>query len=93
MVGLKIAQLRAAAGYSRRQLADRLKVDPSTVAYWERDGKMPHESSLVALAEEFDVDVGALFESPAQTPPRRPRRHAQSVAGIGTARKGKKSRS
>ncbi len=61
MIGAKIAQLREAKGETREQLAKSLRLDPSTVAYWERDDSTPRKTALRRLARHFGVTVADLF--------------------------------
>jgi transcriptional regulator with XRE-family HTH domain len=52
-------QERARAGLTQREIADALKVAPSTVAQWESGVSAPREQIAVTLEELLDTQPGA----------------------------------
>lgn len=57
----RIALLRGEAGLSRKQLAERLNVNPQTIGYLERGDYSPSLELGMKLARIFDVRVETLF--------------------------------
>ena len=57
-----IANLRKAAGYTQRSLADQLQVDRTTVTKWELGISFPKTRMLSKLAEALHTTVGHLLE-------------------------------
>lgn len=55
--GKRLAQLRNRAGYSQVQLAKKLNVSPSTIAMWELGEREIKSSTLIKLAEFFNVSI------------------------------------
>lgn len=60
MFGGKLKELRKSNNISQQQLADILNVGQSTVAMWEKGKNRPEYSSLVKIAEIFDVSTDYL---------------------------------
>ena len=60
MIGLRIAALRKAAGWSQADLAQRLKISPSTVGMYEQGRREPALQMLIQLSELFDVTIDYL---------------------------------
>ena len=56
-----IANLRKAAGYTQRSLADRLQVDRTTVTKWELGKSFPKARMLSKLAETLHTTVAQLL--------------------------------
>ena len=60
MLGLRIAALRRAAGWSQAELAQRLKISPSAVGMYEQGRREPAVDMLVTLSELFGVTIDYL---------------------------------
>ena len=60
MIGLRIAALRRAAGWSQAELAQRLKISPSTVGMYEQGRREPALDMLILLSELFGVTIDYL---------------------------------
>ncbi len=60
MMGLRIAALRQAAGWSQAELAQRLKISPSAVGMYEQGRREPAVEILAALAKLFGVSIDYL---------------------------------
>jgi transcriptional regulator with XRE-family HTH domain len=60
-MGAHLAQLREAAGFTQRQLADKLGVPLSNITFWERSEKPPRTGILPKMAEALGVSVDALL--------------------------------
>ena len=60
MMGLRIAALRKAAGWSQAELARRLKISASAVGMYEQGRREPSVQILAALSELFDVSIDYL---------------------------------
>lgn len=60
MMGMRIAALRRAAGWSQAELAHRLKVSPSAVGMYEQGRREPAVQMLIELAELFGVTIDYL---------------------------------
>jgi len=76
--GQRLLALRQAAGLSQRQLASRLGVDQSNIAFWERWDKPPRGEVLPALAKALSVSVDELLglaKPKRETPPSGKARH------------------
>jgi len=59
-MGLRIAMLRRAAGWSQAELAEKLKISPSTVGMYEQGRREPAVQMLAALSELFGVSIDYL---------------------------------
>jgi transcriptional regulator with XRE-family HTH domain len=79
---LRLKELRAAAGLTQRQLAERAGMAEAGVRNLEQGRTGPTWESVVALAEALDVPTDSFRQEPAPTtqkpPPGRPRKRAQS---------------
>ena len=60
MIGLRIAALRKAAGWSQAELAQRLKISPSAVGMYEQGRREPALQMLIQLSELFGVTIDYL---------------------------------
>ena len=60
MIGLRIAALRRAAGWSQADLAQRLKISPSAVGMYEQGRREPALQMLIQLSELFGVTIDYL---------------------------------
>lgn len=63
----RLAELRQAAGLSQVQLAERVEVNPSNIAFWELSGTPPRGEVLPKLAQALGVSVDELL---GVTPPK-----------------------
>ena len=59
-MGLRIAALRRAAGWSQAELAAHLKISPSAVGMYEQGRREPAVQMLAQLAELFGVSIDYL---------------------------------
>jgi transcriptional regulator with XRE-family HTH domain len=59
--GKRIAFLRKNMGLSRTALAELLRVDQSTVAYWERGETEPHQRTRNALLALFGLTIAEFY--------------------------------
>lgn len=50
---LRIRKIRKALGWTQVQLAERLGVDPNTVARWEREERRPQSEKMLKLALSY----------------------------------------
>jgi transcriptional regulator with XRE-family HTH domain len=48
-------------GLTQQQLADEIGVPQSTLAYWERTGKLPGREVIIRLSKVLDVAVQRLL--------------------------------
>jgi transcriptional regulator with XRE-family HTH domain len=71
-VGLRLTELREAAGLTQIQLAERIGVHPSNIGFWELSGTPPRGEVLPKMAHALGVSVDALL---GVTPPK-PKRQA-----------------
>ncbi|AMR53163.1 helix-turn-helix domain-containing protein [Listeria monocytogenes] len=60
-LGKRIAFLRKKTGISQTELANKLKVSPSSVAMWETDQRALKDDTLVRLADFFNVPTDYLL--------------------------------
>ena len=60
VMGLRIAALRRAAGWSQAELAQRLQISPSAVGMYEQGRREPAAQMLAELAELFGVTIDYL---------------------------------
>jgi len=56
-----IKKYREKIGLTQRQLAERIGIDPSTVAYWEMGRGAPNADTLVLLCDIFQVRPAVLM--------------------------------
>jgi len=61
MLGLRIAALRKAKGWSQAELARLLKISPSAVGMYEQGRREPALSLLVSMSELFAVTTDFLL--------------------------------
>lgn len=61
MLGARIAALRREAGLSQSQLAEILKISPSTVGMYEQGRREPSAQMLVDLARTLEVSTDYLL--------------------------------
>lgn len=59
---LKLREYRETRGLSLRELARELKVDHSTLSYWESGTKNPKASNKMKLASFFGVSADELLK-------------------------------
>src|SRR5690242_6316868 len=71
--GARLRELRSAAGFSQKALADRAGVSQNAISQWEAGDREPLVSNVAALADALGVDVGELFKA-AQVVAPEPRR-------------------
>jgi len=58
----KVAELRKRKGFTQRQLADSIGVDPSTIRNWERDrGGIETFVKIAKLCKALDCSIEDLF--------------------------------
>ena len=57
MIGDKIKQLRTSAGFSQKDLAEKLFVTPQAVSRWENGDVEPSISTLKNMSEIFGVTI------------------------------------
>lgn len=67
MMGLRIAALRKAAGWSQAELAAHLKISPSAVGMYEQSRREPALQILAEIAELFDVSIDYLVTGRPET--------------------------
>lgn len=60
MMGLRIAAMRRAAGWSQADLAQRLKISPSAVGMYEQGRREPAVQMLIELSNLFGVTIDYL---------------------------------
>jgi transcriptional regulator with XRE-family HTH domain len=70
--GQHLAALREAAGLTQQQLAAKLGVPQSNIAFWERWDKPPRGDVLPTLADALGVSVDALLGVAPPKPKRQP---------------------
>ena len=65
-IGHRIRQLREANGISRRDLAERLNVDVSSLVGWEAGKRLPRAQLRAKLADVLGSDPVTLFATTAE---------------------------
>lgn len=58
---MRIGELREKAGLTKKQLADKLGVDISTVCKWETGENRPMADGLLQLSELFGCPIDDIF--------------------------------
>ena len=66
--GESLRRSRMKRGYSQQQLADKLKVERSTVSNWETDRRMPDIDMMARLSECLGISRDELFPASAAEP-------------------------
>ena len=61
MIGTRIRKLREKNDISQKQLAQYLKVSPSTIGMYEQERRLPSAQMLDIIAEFFNVSVDYLL--------------------------------
>ncbi len=61
-IGEKIAKLRAGAGLSQEQLAERISVSRQSVSKWEIDQALPQIDKVLQLCELFEISADELLQ-------------------------------
>lgn len=61
ILGENIRRYREAAGLTQKELADRLKVSPSTVGMYEQGRRTPDADALAAIAAALKVNADLLL--------------------------------
>jgi len=59
--GIRLAQLRKAAGYTQQQLADEIGASRRQIAYYEGESEHPPASLLINLARALNVTTDELL--------------------------------
>ena len=67
-IGSNIAAYRKRAGLTQAGLAEKLNYSDKAVSKWERGESMPDVTTLVQLAEQFDITVNDLVVDPNELP-------------------------
>ena len=67
-IGSNIANYRKGAGLTQAGLAEKLNYSDKAVSKWERGESMPDVTTLVQLAEQFDITVNDLVVDPDALP-------------------------
>ena len=94
----RLAELRQAAGLSQSQLADKVGVNASNIAFWELSGTPPRGEVLPTMAQALGVSVDELLGVTPPKPKKQaakgrlqqvfesasklPRRQQQKIAGV-----------
>ena len=61
MLGKRITETRQKQGLSQADLAERLRISPSTVGMYEQGRREPPIDVLIAMSEEFGVTIDYLI--------------------------------
>lgn len=91
MLGERICLLRRRQGWSQAELAQRLRVSPSTVGMYEQGRREPSLEAAVELSRAFEVSVDYLLTGKPLTESDCTAMHqaiGQSLAGVRQNRKG-----
>ena len=67
-IGANIAMQRKRVGLTQAGLAEKLNYSDKAVSKWERGESMPDVTTLVQLAEQFDITVNDLVVDPNELP-------------------------
>lgn len=87
MMGIRIAALRRAAGWSQAELAQRLRISPSAVGMYEQGRREPAAQMLAALAELFGVTIDYLVTGRPDTRCDRERFSGALMSSVAAAQK------
>jgi transcriptional regulator with XRE-family HTH domain len=68
-LGLRLAELRAARGWTFEELAERTGLSKPFLSRLEAGDRQPSIAAVLTLARAFGVSVAALFESPGPVEP------------------------
>ncbi|MEI8255337.1 MAG: helix-turn-helix transcriptional regulator [Deltaproteobacteria bacterium] len=79
-IGRRVAEIRAAGGWTQEQLAERLHIATRNFQALERGERNATVGSLLGVAVALRVDVRELFDEPS-TPAPGPGRPRRSAAG------------
>ncbi|MGO1742587.1 MAG: helix-turn-helix domain-containing protein [Staphylococcus equorum] len=63
MIGEKIKKLRIEKNISQTELANILFVSRQTIGRWEREQTIPNTENIVMLANFFEVETSAFFDT------------------------------
>jgi transcriptional regulator with XRE-family HTH domain len=66
--GARLKELREAAGFSQKELAERAGLAQASVSNWEQNLREPSWSNVVALAAALGVRTDAFLRAPAPRP-------------------------
>lgn len=58
---MEIKKYRKASGLSQQELADKLNVNRSTVAYWEKGIALPRAEMIPKVADALACTIDALY--------------------------------
>ncbi|MEK4343261.1 helix-turn-helix domain-containing protein [Brevibacillus sp. FSL L8-0710] len=61
MYGIRIKEARIAAGLSRKELAEKLGVNETTITRYENEKRKPDPETLASLSEKLNVSVDYLL--------------------------------
>lgn len=61
-IAANLKRLMAAAGYSTRDVAERLKCSHGAISQYTLENKLPSAATLARLAQLFDVTADELLE-------------------------------
>ena len=67
-IGKNIAAYRKLAGLTQAGLAEKINYSDKAVSKWERGESMPDVTTLIQLAEQFDITVNDLLVDPNELP-------------------------
>ena len=67
-IGSNIAAYRKQAGLTQAGLAEKINYSDKAVSKWERGESMPDVTTLIQLAEQFDITVNDLLVDPNELP-------------------------
>jgi transcriptional regulator with XRE-family HTH domain len=67
--GMRLKELREAAGMTQRQLGEAAGVGQRSVSHWEQGLRGPSWENVVALADALGVDCRSFLKKPADVKP------------------------
>ena len=67
-IGSNIASYRKSAGLTQAGLAEKINYSDKAVSKWERGESLPDVTTLVLLAEQFEITVNDLVADPNELP-------------------------